>query len=164
MAKRKLVARLNLLSVRDVLNARDVELSDGGGLLLRCSGDYAAWVFRFTAPSGKRREMGLGACERHNPKAAGESLSRARGLASQARDMLARVPPLDPIAERDKTKAAAREAETQRKAGKQTATATLARVARTFHETVIEPTRERKPSADWINSLENHVPSALWHT
>lgn len=39
---------------------------------------------------------------------------------------------------------------------------TLARVARSFHERVIEPNRSSKLSADWINSLENHVPKALW--
>jgi hypothetical protein len=36
MATRLLGAKLNLLSVRDVLNARDGDKSDGGGLLLRC--------------------------------------------------------------------------------------------------------------------------------
>ena len=60
MAKRKLAARINLLTVREVLNARAGELSDGGGLLLRCAGENASWVLRYTAPSGKRREMGLG--------------------------------------------------------------------------------------------------------
>ena len=66
MATRLLGARLNLLSAREVLNARDRERSDGGGLLLRCAGPRAAWVFRYTSTSGKRREMGLGACVRHN--------------------------------------------------------------------------------------------------
>ena len=55
MAKRKLAARINLLSAREVLNARDCELVDGGGLLLRCTGERAAWVFRYTAPTGRRR-------------------------------------------------------------------------------------------------------------
>ena len=59
MEKRKLAARINLLSAREVLNARDCELSDGGGLLLRCTDEHAAWVFRYTAPSGKRREIDL---------------------------------------------------------------------------------------------------------
>ena len=71
MATRLLGAKLNLLSVRDVLNARDKELSDGGGLLLRCTGPSAAWVFRYTSATGKRREMGLGACAHHNARAAG---------------------------------------------------------------------------------------------
>jgi integrase len=114
MAKRRLAAKLNLLSSRQVLNARDAELSDGGGLLLRCADGQAAWVFRYTSPAGKRREMGLGTCSRHSPQAAGESL-------------------------------------------------TLARAARTYHENFIEPRRRSKFAADWIRSLENHVPPELWH-
>lgn len=163
MAKRKLAARINLLTVREVLNARTGELSDGGRLLLRCTGENASWVLRYTAPSGKRREMGLGACARQNAQAAGVSLTQARDLATQARAMLAAVPPLDPIDQRDKAKTEAKEAEARRKADKQSATATLARVARNFHDTVIEPKRPGKYAADWINCLERHVPAALWH-
>ena len=153
MAKRKLAARINMLSAREVLNARDCELSDGGGLLLRSTGERAAWVFRYTAPSGKRREMGFGSCERQNALAAGESLRRVRELAATTRAMLAHIPPLDPIDERDKAKAAAKEAEAQRKAEKQNATATLARVARAYHAKLIEPRKQRKLAADWIHSL-----------
>ncbi len=163
MAKRKLAAKINLLSAREVLNAQDCELSDGGGLLLRCAGERAAWVFRYTAPSGKRREMGFGACQRQNAQAAGESLIQARSGATVARAMLATIPPLDPINERERSKSAAKEAEAKRKADKRNSAATLARVARAYHEAVIEPTRNPKFSANWIHSLENHVPSALWH-
>jgi hypothetical protein len=77
MATRLPGARLNLLTAHEVDNARDRELSDGGGLLLRCSGTNAAWVFRYTSATGKRREMGLDACVRHNARAAGESLAQA---------------------------------------------------------------------------------------
>ena len=56
-----------------------------------------------------------------------------------------------------------REAERQRKAEKQQENATLARVARAYHEKFIEPRFLPELSADWINSLENHVPPALWH-
>jgi len=97
LATRLLGAKLNLLSVREVLNARDKELSDGGGLLLRPSGERAVWVLRYTSPAGKRREMGLGACVRHNAKAAGESLALARDLAASQRALLASEPPLDPL-------------------------------------------------------------------
>lgn len=163
MATRLLGAKLNLLSVRDVLNARDKELSDGGGLLLRCAGPSAAWVFRYTSATGKRREMGLGACARHNARAAGESLALARDLATKQRALLAAVPPLDPIDERNKANDARREAARKRKAEKQQEKATLDRVARVYHEKFIEPKRHPKRSADWFNSLENHVPVALWH-
>jgi integrase len=77
--------------------------------------------------------------------------------------MLASIPPLDPIDEREKAKAAAKDTEAQRKAAKVNATATLARVARAYHERVIEPRRHKKFAADWIHSLENHVPDAMWH-
>lgn len=163
MAKRRLAARIHLLSVREVLSARDGDLSDGGGLLLRCSGTGATWVFRFTAPTGKRREMGLGTCRRHNAQAAGVSLTQAREFAAKARAMLADVPPRDPIDERDKARAAARDAAERHKASKHGAQATLAREARSYHEKVIEPTRSRKLSRDWINRLETHVPKEIWN-
>jgi integrase len=162
MATRVRGSKLHLLTAREVFNARDRELFDGGGLLLRCSGANAAWVFSYTSAAGKRREMGLGACARHNARAAGESLALARELASKQRALLASDPPRDPIDERDKARAAEREAERQRKAGKTQEAATLARVARAYHEKRIEPRMRAKLSADWINSLENHVPAALW--
>jgi integrase len=120
-------------------------------------------VFRYTSATGKRREMGLGACVRHNARAAGESLSLARELAAKQRILLAADPPLDPIDERNRTRGARREAERQRKTEKNQERATLARVARAYHERRIEPRIRSKLSADWINSLENHVPAALWH-
>lgn len=151
------------MTVREVMNARDGEHADGGGLLLRCSAGNAAWVFRYTAATGKRREMGLGSCQRHNAQAAGASIRTARESAAKARAMLAEVPPRDPITERDKAKAAAREAAERQKAAKHNAHATLAREARSYHEKVIEPTRSAKLSRDWINRLETHVPAAIWH-
>lgn len=132
-------------------------------MLLRCSCENATWVFRYTAPSGKRREMGLGTCIRNNAQAAGASLTHARELANRARKLLASVPPIDPIDERDKARAAAREVEAKRKAEKSGASATLAREARAYHEKFIEPVKGDKYSADWINSLENHVPKAVWN-
>jgi hypothetical protein len=162
LATRLLGARLNLLSAREVQNAQGQELSDGGGLLLRCSDKRANWVFRYTSATRKRREMGLGACARHSARAAGESLALARNLAAKQRALLASDPPLDPIDERDKAATARREAERQRRAERVQERATLARVARAYHEKFIEPKLPAKLSADWINSLENHVPSALW--
>jgi len=63
---------------------------DGGGLFLQVTTGEAtardrvrrSWLFRFTAPSGKRREMGLGAVD-------AVSLARARELADSARALLA---------------------------------------------------------------------------
>ena len=163
MAKRLLAAKLNLLSARQVINARETEISDGGGLLLRCSEGQAAWVFRYTSTAGKRREMGFGTCARHSPQAAGESLALARRLAAQARAMLASNPPLDPIDERAKARVAAREAERRHKEERQRDKLTLARAARAHHEKFIEPRESPKFATTWIRSLENHVPPALWH-
>lgn len=79
MRTRRTTARLHLLTVREVQTASAGDHSDGGGLQLRVTETAASWVFRFTAPSGKRREMGLGAVERNNA-AAGRSLSAPRQL------------------------------------------------------------------------------------
>ena len=162
MATRLLGAKLNLLSARDVFNAQDNELSDGGGLLLRCAGANAAWVFRYTSVTGKRREMGLGACARHNARAAGESLVLARSWprnnapcsqrCRRSIRLMSGTRPLPPVVR--PSEARGREEE-----GK----ASLARVARAYHEKLIEPEVPAKLSADWINSLENHVPPVLWH-
>jgi integrase len=107
--------------------------------------------------------MGFGTCARHRPQAAGESLTAARSLAAQARTMLASTPPLDPIDERAKARVAAREAERRHKEEKQREKLTLARAARAYHEKFIEPRKTPKFAADWIRSLENHVPPVLWH-
>lgn len=40
---------------------------------------------------------------------------------------------------------------------------TLARAARDDHERVIEPRLSAKHAAQWLASLENHVPAELWH-
>lgn len=156
-------ATLHRLTVRHVLAAAEGEAADGGGLYLRISASRASWVFRFTAPSGRRREMGLGVCDRHNSAAAGASLTAARTAAAKARALLAEVPPRDPIDERQRARAAARQVVDERAALKAAQVATLARVARTYHETVIEGSRSTKHAADWIHSLERHVPKAVWH-
>lgn len=163
MATRLETANRNRLSARDVLNAQFGDHTDGGGLILCMTPRTEAWVFRYTAPSGKRREMGLGRCERGNVRAAGDSLAQARKSAHEARAMLSELPPRDPIDVREKAREAAREAEQQRKREKEGSSATLARVARSYHERVIEPRRARKYAADWISSLERHVPAKVWH-
>ncbi len=162
MGKGRLLG-IHRLTARAVMTASVGDHGDGGGLLLRVRECQESWVFRYTAPTGQRREMGLGACERHDPKAAGGSLAAARSHAAKARAMLAELPPRDPIVERESARRsaieAARAAREQRKAQRET----LARVARSYHEAKIEPRRSRKYAADWIGMLERHVPQALWH-
>lgn len=154
------MASLQLLSAREVQAAGDGDHSDGGGLVLRVRGSNCSWVLRYTSPTGRRRHMGLGPAYRANTKQAGESVSTAREAAWVARDLLARG--VDPIDERDRKREAGRQAEEEAKALKQRERWTLARCAREYHERVIEPSRSVKHAAQWIASLEHHVPKDLW--
>jgi integrase len=131
MTRKRLTAKLHLLTVREVQTAGEGDHADGGGLLLRVRAASSSWVYRYTATSGRRREMGLGAAHRSNAALTGESLTTARAIAAEKRAMLARgVDPID---------------------------------TRSYHERVIEPSRTNKHAAQWIASLENHVPPAIWH-
>jgi integrase len=159
---RKTTGTLHRLSVREVQTAGEGDHTDGGGLLLRVRGDNASWVFRFTAPSGRRREMGLGVTHRASAAQAGESVMAARKAARDARDKLhANV---DPIDHRDQQRAEAQRREAETKAQKRSDHATLARVAREYHERVIETSKTPKHAAQWIASLEHHVPAEIWHS
>jgi integrase len=40
---------------------------------------------------------------------------------------------------------------------------TLCRAARGYHERVVEPRLSPKHAAQWLASLENHVPAEVWH-
>jgi hypothetical protein len=65
-----------LLTVRDVLAAGEGDHADGGGLYLRVRAASVSWLYRYTAASAKRREMGLGAAQRRDTETAA---SRACG-------------------------------------------------------------------------------------
>jgi integrase len=150
-----------LLTARQVLAATDGDCPDGGGLVLRVGGGSASWVFRYTAPSGKRREMGLGPAYRASVAQAGESITSARDAAHAARELLRRD--VDPLDERDRQQQAARAAEATKKAEADRAHWTLARCARDYHARVIERTRTTRHAASWIQSLETHLPASIWH-
>jgi integrase len=141
--------------------AKDGDHSDGGGLLLRVRGESAAWVFRYTAPSGRRREMGLGVAHRGSTAQAGDTLTAARDKAHDARQLLRDG--TDPLDAKEQRREALREAEAATKAQKARERWTLARCARDYHERTIEPTKTAKHAAQWIASLENHVPASVWH-
>lgn len=163
MPTRKMATRLHMLSVREVMHAAAGDSNDGGGLFLRVINDRATWVFRYTSPGGKRREMGLGPCHRQSAQLAGESLRSARDLASTARGMLEELPPRDPIDARDKVRQDAAAAAQRAKGDRVAKDATLARVARAYHERFIEPRLSSAQSARWIGALERHVPPSIWH-
>jgi len=161
MARKRIATNLHQLTVKQVQNAPEGDLTDGGGLILRIRGQSASWVLRYTAASGRRREMGLGVARLGSPAQAGDSLTTARDLAREARDLLQRG--VDPIDERDGRRAVAQALELQKKTEVKRERATLARVAREYHERVIEPSRTDKHAAQWIASLEHHVPAEVWH-
>lgn len=161
MTRKRATAKLHLLTVREVQTAPEGDHSDGGGLLLRVRGDSASWVLRYTAATGRRREMGLGIARRGSPRQAGDSLTGARDDAQKARELLRNG--LDPIDDRERRREAAQIVEQAKKADKARERWTLARCARDYHERVIEPNRTTKHAAQWLASLENHVPAALWH-
>lgn len=154
-------AKIHLLTVREVLAAPDGDLSDGGGLTLRVRGESASWVLRYTSPSGRRREMGLGAAVRSSPKQAGDSLTGARDAAHRSREQLRQG--ADPIDVRDAGKVRKREIEHVQKVERARLGLTLARHARDYHGRVIEPRLTGKHSLQWIASLENHIPAELWN-
>jgi len=86
--RKRTAAKLHLLTAREVLNAADGDHSDGGGLYLRVRGPSSGWVLRFTSPTGRRREMGLGTAHRTNAQQAGATLTSARDLAHRCREHL----------------------------------------------------------------------------
>jgi integrase len=152
---------LHVLSAREVQVAGSGDHADGGGLFLRVKQSNANWLLRYTSPSGRRRDMGLGVAHRDTMPAAGESLRLAREKAKRARDDLAAG--RDPI----DAKRAARRADAEKSAGakaeRKAEALTLARVARAYHERAIEPGMNAKYSEVWIRSLECHVPPAIWN-
>ena len=105
--------------------------------------------------------MGLGVARRGNATQAGDSITTARKLAHEAREMLQRG--TDPIDARDKRRAADKGAEQAKKVEQARERLSLCRAAREYHERVIEPRMTAKHSGQWINSLEHHVPPETWH-
>jgi len=152
---------LHLLSPREVQVARDGDHPDGGGLFLRIDGPGASWIFRYTGPDGRRRTMGLGTAERGTLEAAGAALKRGRDLAQAQRQLLDQKK--DPLDERRSVRAAAKAEAAAKIAQARAEALTLCRAARDYHERVIEPRFSYKHSQQWIASLENNVPAAIWN-
>lgn len=74
--------------------------SDGGNLYLFVRGDSRAWVFRFVAPDGKRRNMGLGSQY-------SVTLAEARKQAALLREQVKHpTSPNDPLAARQESRLA----------------------------------------------------------
>ncbi len=160
----------HLLTARQAQAAGEGDHSDGDGLYLRVkvdgksTGTTASWVFRYTAPSGKRRELGLGAADRGSQQAAGASLTRARKAADAARDMLAEKPPRDPIDVKEQDREKARKDDAAKKATAKSTATTLRRYARAYHAAHIEPIRADRHGREWLGSIERHAPASLLDT
>jgi integrase len=152
----------HLLSARQVQVARDGDTFDGDGLILRVKDESASWVLRFTASSGKRRQLGLGTADRSSIEAAGASLTRARKAANVARDQLCCG--IDPIEARRSEREAERKAASEDKAREDAAATSLRSYARAYHQKHVEPVRTFKHGQQWINSIEQHVPASLLDT
>lgn len=104
-----------------------------------------SWTLRIVV-GGKRREMGLGS-------ASDVSLAQAREAAHEMRRV--RLAGDDPIEERRDKRAAVAAAVTRQ-------VPTLEEASRDYHARVIEPSRTEKHGAQWLTSLENHMPADLW--
>lgn len=135
MGRKRTAANLHLLTVREVQTAGDGDHSDGGGLQLRVRGMSASWVLRYTASTGRRREMGLGIARRGSAKQAGDSITGARDSAHEARELLRQG--TDPIDDRERQRESDKAAEQAKKAEKSREYMTLCRAARDYHERVI---------------------------
>jgi len=150
-----------LLTVREVMAAKEGDHSDGGGVYLRIRGTSASWLFRYTSTNGKRREMGLGSVRRVDAAATGESLTKARSEADKARIALAAGQ--DPIDARKGAKAAEQQVSIVAKSAARAEALTLARASRQYHERFVEPHRTDKHAAQWLSSFENHISEEIWH-
>lgn len=120
-------------------------LADGGGLFLQIqhgrSGDFKrSWIVRFSAPSGRRREMGLGSAEL-------VSLSDAREHAREARKLAKNG--IDPIDARNQAQRKARFAAINVLTFKEAAEAYVA-----GHGAAWSNDKHRK---QWFRSLELHA-------
>jgi hypothetical protein len=147
----------HLLTAKQIVAARDRDLVDGEGLIVRVKENSCTAVLRFTSPvSRKRRELGLGAVSRDSLQAAGETLVAARVAAEDARRLIRDG--LDPIEVRDAKRAEARAKVEVEKTATKSVAITLRRFARSYHKEHVEPLRSTRDAQQWINSIERNVP------
>jgi integrase len=155
---------IHRLTAREVVAAKAGAHPDGGGLFLNVRPDgRASWSLRYTAPTGKGRELGCGVAHRASIAQAGASLTDARDAADRARRLLRDG--IDPLEHKRQQREAAQAAETAAKVERKREALTLARACRRYHEEVVEKKLKlsAKHSAQWLASLENHIGrTPLW--
>ncbi len=117
--------------------------ADGGNLYLFVRGNSRTWVFRYTAPDGQRRNMGLGSLT-------AVGLSTARDFAKLYRAQ-AKHPtePTDPISIRQQSKDATKLAKAKRMTFEQCATA--------YIEAQRAGWKNAKHAQQWANTLETYA-------
>ena len=148
--------KIDRLTDRECRTLDDGPHLDGLGLYLYVAGKSRSWTQCFTSPvTGKEREMGLGTLDEVGLKAARALRDLVRAKVRQG---------IDPILERDAMEAAAQAEHARRKSEHIAERATLLRVIRDYHEAHVEPNRSAKHSAQWIASLEAHLPSRVLGT
>ena len=135
------------LTARQAGTLGDGKHADGRGLNLIVRGDYRAWFFFYTSPSGRRREMLLDRWDKCSLRGARDKADTARQLLKQG---------VDPLGEREAAKAAATVA-TQAADNKHAGGQTLRRFARTYHDGIESEFSNPKCAAQWIGTLENHI-------
>jgi hypothetical protein len=94
--------------------------------------------------------MGLGAIQRTNPQEIAQRLSQARVEVAGYREQLRQG--IDPLEHKNAERERARAALQVKKAQERTEHATLARVAREYHERVIEPNRTTRFLAEHVRT------------
>jgi integrase len=111
------------------------------------------WTFDFVSPvTGKRRYAGFGVF-------GDVTLGQARLKADEFRRLIDTG--RDPLDERAKNAQAAREAKARDAVMVRRKEATLRKHVRAYHKTIAGEFRNRKHSAQWVNSIEGNLPETL---
>lgn len=143
---------INRLPAVNLSTLPDGKYADGAGLFLIVRGSSRAWVLRYTATDGRRREFGLG-------RLAKVGLKQARLDASEARVKVSRG--IDLVAEKDAARAAGAASRAIQASMRASERATLRRILRDYHAKRVEPFLSPKHGKQWVASVETHVPAAI---
>jgi integrase len=145
------MAKSRKLTATECASLKAGRLHDPGGpgeLILEADRHGKRWYLRFVSPeTGKRREAGLGAYSV-------TPLAKARERAEAMRNTLRKG--LDPLAERERTTAAARAESAAAKVAR-TKAQTLEAVARDCYTSVAPRLSNDHYQKRWIAALEQHV-------
>jgi len=121
--------------------------ADGGNLYLLIRGASKSWVFRFTSPSGARRQMGLGPLH-------SVSLAEARKRATELREQLKHpTTPTDPLTSRHEARIAQRLGQRRTK--------TFRDCAAAYIDAHQSEWKSSKHAQQWMNTLEQYAYPVL---